>query len=194
LYWLLLFGLSSHAIADPHGLSCGSGLAAASFARRAHAGLRYGPVAFSEHLQQVQSVLRLFGFRERSPVDRPVFVVAWLHDVLEDTAVSVAELGRRFGWPTARSVRVLTLDPSLPRQSALEECVRMMRNDSVALAAKLADRIANVEVCRKAYWRGEDECYEQYQREWVYLRDPLWALARTARTQWMWHHLDAMSR
>jgi (p)ppGpp synthase/HD superfamily hydrolase len=174
---------------------CADIVVAEAFARDAHAEQRYGNRPFADHLAHVHSVLRQFGFDDRRPADRAVFVTAWLHDVLEDTTVSRDAIAARFGEAIARSVEILTLDPSLPRREALLTCLGRMRRDEVALVVKLADRIANVEVCRSAFLEGgEAACYRDYLKEWRFLRRPFRRLARSARARRLWRHLDALLR
>jgi (p)ppGpp synthase/HD superfamily hydrolase len=174
---------------------CADIVVAEAFARDAHAEQRYGPRPFADHLAHVHAVLRKFGFDDTRPADRAVFVTAWLHDVLEDTTASRDAIAARFGEAIARSVEVLTLDPSLPRREALLTCLRRMRRDEVALVVKLADRIANVDVCRSAFLEGgEASCYRDYLEEWRFLRRPFRRLARSARAMRLWRHLDALHR
>lgn len=155
---------------------------------RAHMGQQYGPVAFESHLRHVQSVLRRFGYDRFSRRDRPVFIVAWLHDVLEDTSATPAAIGLEFGQGILRSVETLTLDPHLPRLSALLLSLARMNGDPDAVAAKLADRIANVEICRSA----DPACFREYLREWAFLREPFHALAHEPRARAMLAYLDAL--
>lgn len=133
-------------------------------------------------------MLRHFGYDESYRDDRLVFAVAWLHDVIEDTRTTYETVLRRFGPRIARAVWALSLDPALTRRAALEQSLVRMAPDPLAITAKLADRIANVETCRFA----DTPCYTAYVAEWAYLREPFRLLAKESRAQAMWTYLDTL--
>ena len=190
---LLLAILSSSARAAVVPAVCADVVVAEAFARRAHADQRYGELAFSEHLAYVHRILRAFGFDDSNPRDSSIFVTAWLHDVLEDTTVSRDAIVAVFGEAIARSVDVLTLTSSQSRREALLGSLDRMQDDEVALVVKLADRIANVDVCRTAFLRtGGSLCYTTYVAEWRYLREPFCRLAGRGRANALWRYLDSL--
>lgn len=70
---------------------------------------------------------------------------ALLHDVVEDTAVTVEEVRDRFGAPIAAGVQALTKDPGLPRPLRLRDSLRRIREQPREVwMVKLADRITNL--------------------------------------------------
>lgn len=79
--------------------------------------------------------------------DVEVLIAAVLHDVLEDTPTSAAEVEERFGARVCRLVEALSDDKSLPRprrrQITLEELPEM---DSLAKVIKLADLSSNIKL------------------------------------------------
>jgi (p)ppGpp synthase/HD superfamily hydrolase len=93
-----------------------------------------------------------------------------LHDVLEDTEVTTAEVRERFGREVARLVEALTQDPAIAdydrRKAALREQVLAAGRDAatVALAdkaAKLAKESARPEQSRLDHYRATLEGIEQ---------------------------------
>ena len=65
-------------------------LDAQRFAEEAHAGQRYGEHPYGVHLQAVRAVLRDFGH------GGALAVAAWLHDTVEDTAVTREQVEAHF--------------------------------------------------------------------------------------------------
>ena len=79
--------------------------------------------------------------------DVEVLIAAVLHDVLEDTPTSAAEVEERFGARVCRLVEALSDDKSLPRPRrraiTLEELPQM---DALAKVIKLADLSSNIKL------------------------------------------------
>jgi GTP pyrophosphokinase len=74
---------------------------AKDFAIKAHGDQKYGvEQPYSAHLQYVVDVLVRFKVRSQT-----VLEAAWLHDVLEDTSVTEAELAREFASATVSLVK-----------------------------------------------------------------------------------------
>lgn len=63
---------------------------ARAFAVAAHGGQLYGDLPYAAHLDEVAGILDAFGLPEVVPV-------GYLHDVIEDTTVSAADLTVEFG-------------------------------------------------------------------------------------------------
>ncbi len=71
---------------------------------------------------------------------------ALLHDVLEDTLVSYAELEHTFGVAVARGVQALTKNPTLPRATRMADSLTRIKEQPPAVwKVKLADRITNLQ-------------------------------------------------
>lgn len=81
------------------------------------------------------------------PCDADLAVLcAVLHDVVEDTSVTVAGLRDRFGSPIAAGVSALSKDPALPRPQRLCDSLRRIREQPREVwMVKLADRITNLQ-------------------------------------------------
>ncbi|MFF0633718.1 HD domain-containing protein [Nocardia sp. NPDC004151] len=119
--------------------------AARCFARAAHGGQTYGGAPYSVHLAAVRDVLDDFGF------SGDLGVAAWLHDVLEDTAATGAELEGAFGVGVAELVWAVT-GIGGTREERNEDIYAKIAGCPSAVILKLADRIANVEASVGTRW------------------------------------------
>lgn len=71
---------------------------------------------------------------------------ALLHDVLEDTPVSYAELEHTFGEAVARGVQALSKNPTLPKATRMADSLTRIKQQPPAVwKVKLADRITNLQ-------------------------------------------------
>jgi (p)ppGpp synthase/HD superfamily hydrolase len=115
---------------------------AAAFAIRAHGAQKYGgALPYAYHLGSVVAVLLRFGFD-----DPDLLKAAWLHDVLEDTDESPKAIERWFGLRVLGLVQAVTNEPGKNRRERHEKTYPKTREAGrLAVALKLADRIANVE-------------------------------------------------
>jgi (p)ppGpp synthase/HD superfamily hydrolase len=98
---------------------------AREFCRVAHAGQkRQGGAPYATHPEATADILRHYGV-----VDDVTLAAAYLHDVLEDTHVTEAELESAFGEDVTAVVRQVTIEGSHTRaakQAALLEKARKM--------------------------------------------------------------------
>ena len=70
---------------------------------------------------------------------------ALLHDTVEDTPTTVAEIADRFGLAVADGVLALSKDKALPKADQLaDSLVRIQREPHAVWMVKLADRITNL--------------------------------------------------
>jgi hypothetical protein len=112
------------------------------FAARSHARQRRHSdgAPFIEHPLEVAGLLRGAGCSD------VVVAAGLLHDIVENTHVSLDELSARFGAPVAGLVRAVSDDPSLQsyrqRKRMLREQVRDAGGDAALIFA--ADKIAKV--------------------------------------------------
>jgi guanosine-3',5'-bis(diphosphate) 3'-pyrophosphohydrolase len=89
--------------------------------------------------------------------------VALLHDVLEDTDTTEAEIKDHFGAAVAWSVWALTKDRTLPKAGRLLDSLRRIKEcQQETWAVKLADRITNFQ---KPPGSWSPEKIAQYHRE-----------------------------
>ncbi len=123
---------------------------AAEVAAEAHAGqIRNGSggMPYIEHPRAVAERLAEHGF------DDEVLAAALLHDVVEDSDLTVERLRERFGDRVADLVAALSDDESIDhyRQRKQEHRRRVAAADGDALAIYGADKLTNVSTLRRAY-------------------------------------------
>ena len=117
---------------------------AIEFAERAHGLQKYGDLPYTEHLHDVFSTLLEFGWYD----DDDLLAAAYLHDVLEDTSTTVAELEAQFGMPVAALVEMVTNEPGRNRAERHAKTYPKIRG-AETIALKLADRISNARCAAK---------------------------------------------
>ena len=157
---------------------------ARNFAVIAHGDQQYGSRPYVVHLTAVRAVLADFGF------GRSAFgTAAWLHDVLEDTQVTAEQVELAFGSSVTKLVWAVT-GVGQNRKERNECAYGRIEEFPRAVILKLADRIANVEACR----RTNDHRLEMYIKEYPGFKRRLERLGRliaeadlVAR---MWDRLD----
>jgi (p)ppGpp synthase/HD superfamily hydrolase len=70
---------------------------------------------------------------------------ALLHDTIEDTATTYAEVAERFGTAVADGVQALSKDATLPKPDRMADSLRRIQTQPRAVwMVKLADRITNL--------------------------------------------------
>jgi (p)ppGpp synthase/HD superfamily hydrolase len=80
-------------------------------------------------------------------VDNDILVAAPLHDVVEDTEVTKAQVDKRYGQRVADLVDAVSDPPGKNRKSRKAAAYPRMLEIPGAVTLKLADRIANVRSC-----------------------------------------------
>ena len=154
---------------------------AKEFALKHHEGQVHGPRPFWHHLRDVVGVLKEFDVH-----DPDLHAAAWLHDVVEDTPVTVAQVTETFGDRIGMLVDALTDGPGVTREEKKAKPYRMLPTVPGATTVKLADRIANVRFSRVQVAERYMTCYRQeYEgfRNALRVRDEL---------NEMWYHLDTI--
>lgn len=160
---------------------------ARAFAVIAHGDQKYGDRPYACHLDAVAAFA--------APYGEEAAVIAYLHDTVEDTPTTLAEIEAQFGPEVAACVSLLTDEPGETRQERKAKTYARMAvvhgDHEIALLVKVADRLANVRACvqdrREKLWaryRGEQPAFKAaaYRRGQC---EPLWAeleslLAETA--------------
>ena len=155
---------------------------AREFALIAHGDQKYGVHPYSHHLDTVAAIAAGYG--------EVAQVVAYLHDVVEDTDIDESEIERRFGRLVARCVAVLTDEAGKSRKERKRKTYAKMsavRGEAeVALIVKVADRLANVAACVRDNHHRKLEMYRDEQasfRAAAYrdgLCDDLWCRLESA--------------
>lgn len=137
---------------------------ARAFALKAHGNQKYGTEPYSVHLAAVRQVLADFG------ITNPFLLqAAWLHDTIEDTGTSRAEVVEAFGERVASLVWAVSGFGPNRRARNLDAYDKIQNfGNPWAAALKLADRIANAEASKKNkpdLWK----MYREEQRAFVYV-------------------------
>jgi (p)ppGpp synthase/HD superfamily hydrolase len=150
------------------------------FVTRRHAGQTYGgsgegeQVPYINHLASVAAeVAWAIGAAPGWDLDLAV-QCGLLHDVLEDTATTYAELSDQFGPVVASGVMALTKNAALPtsEERMRDTLARIQLQPKEIWAVKLADRISNL-YSPPFYWT--DDKMEQYKTEARVILDALGA-------------------
>ena len=111
-----------------------------NFAVKAHGEQRYGAHRYSYHLNAVHHIACQAGLGAT-----PVAVAAYLHDTIEDTATTQADLSHAFGSFVAEMVWAVTGVGDTRAQRLASACGKILEFGESAVNLKLCDRIANVE-------------------------------------------------
>lgn len=112
-----------------------------SFAKEKHKGQKYGIKDYMYHINGVVQRLQALAKRvDDGFVSVEKIEIAILHDTLEDTNTTYAELVSNFGVNVANGVKALTRGPD----ESLEEYIAKIKAHRVA-DVKLADALFNLE-------------------------------------------------
>jgi guanosine-3',5'-bis(diphosphate) 3'-pyrophosphohydrolase len=123
---------------------------ATKLAVRAHAGQtrKKSDTPYIVHPVSVAIILARHGFGET------VIAAGLVHDVVEDTEVTLEEVREKLGEPVAQIVAPVTHDDSLPWEDKKRAYVASVRSASVeAEALSVADKIANAQSLIEAHAR-----------------------------------------
>ncbi len=116
---------------------------AREFAIEAHRDQRYGEYPYSVHLDEVASIARPYGENAE--------IIAYLHDVIEDTDVTAKEIEVMFGGLVSRCVQILSDEPGETRKirkaATYKKMAAISGDENLALLVKAADRLANMRAC-----------------------------------------------
>ncbi|MGV9380249.1 HD domain-containing protein [Nonomuraea sp. NPDC003707] len=126
---------------------------AVAFARAQH-GVQQRPTGrpYVEHLLEALEVAVVGA----ELTDRDVLVAIVLHDVLEDTPCTEADIARRYGAGVAELVRWVTKPRGVVKVDYLSTLVQAPLH---AVFVKLADRVSNVQELQRMPWRFQRRYY-----------------------------------
>ncbi len=113
---------------------------------------------YEEHVKKVYEILE----QEVGIRDTPLLVMALLHDTLEDTRLTRAQIAESFGDEIARQVDFLTRRKGQPFEEYTNRLFR--EGDDRAIVVKLADRLHNL-------------------RTILWVRDQRWIVKKLRQTQ-----------
>ncbi|HKE16142.1 MAG TPA: HD domain-containing protein [Kofleriaceae bacterium] len=130
---------------------------ARAMALAAHGDQRYGAEPYRVHLEHVEEVVRRYAHTAA------MRAAAWLHDAVEDTPLTLAEIAAALGAEVAAIVAAVTDEPGATRAERKPPTLAKLRRASPsARAVKLADRIANLE---SAHRSGRGDLVAMYRGE-----------------------------
>jgi (p)ppGpp synthase/HD superfamily hydrolase len=128
------------------------------FAINAHGDQLYGEKSYSVHLEHVVSLLNGYGEIAQ--------VIGYLHDVVEDTKVSIADIKNEFGVFIADCVAILSDESGQNRKERKTKTYAKMSKVSgeleLALVVKAADRLANLQA---SYSGNNTRLLKMYKKE-----------------------------
>jgi (p)ppGpp synthase/HD superfamily hydrolase len=170
-------------------------LSAARIAEQAHMNQKYGSMPYRVHLEDVQKVLKRFGFTVTednfNPQVASLLVAAWLHDVLEDTVLNPEHLQYHVGPEVTDLVQRVTDEPGKNRREKKLATYPKIKGHYFATVLKLADRIANVEASKKMKKAGYKNLYQMYEKEHADFKFHLFEPTGPVE---MWNYLDSLMK
>ncbi len=132
-------------------------LGAYRFAAHAHLGQNVPgtQISYLMHLSLVSMEI-IAAFAAGEPGDQDLTVqCALLHDTLEDTSTTFADLDREFGRSVANGVAALTKNGAIEKELRMTDSLRRIREQPPEIwMVKLADRITNL-LPPPAHWSRE---------------------------------------
>ena len=144
---------------------------AKEFAYKAHKGMtRKGKdTPFTYHLELVNKILKTL------TTDEEILAAGWLHDVIEDTPITLDELKKEFNPKVCYYVDLETEDKSLPwKDRKLKQIEELKENNSKVILIAFADKMANLTEMANDYKLIKDELWNRFNRGkeeqyWYYL-------------------------
>ena len=139
---------------------------AAEFAARAHAGaLRKGSgIPYIYHPMEVALIVA------QMTDDPEVIAAAYLHDVLEDTQITAAQLETEFGSRILSFVSAETEDKTLTWRERKETTIRHLETASYEVKLlTLGDKLSNMRATARDYMVVGDDIWQRFNekdREW----------------------------
>lgn len=141
-----------------------------SFAASAHKGQerKFTGRPYLEHLEETAHIL---WEATEGKADLDFYIAALLHDTVEDTEVTLAEVERVFGPRVAFLVDELTIDLKQKEKEGKKVYLARRLNEmsDVALSIKLSDRLSNVVGLENE--KIPDSFVKWYIRETIYILD-----------------------
>jgi (p)ppGpp synthase/HD superfamily hydrolase len=154
----------------------------------AHGAQRYGDRPYADHLAAVVGVLERFGGSLEDEWTAPILVAAWLHDALEDTALTKDAIQEQVGDIVADLVWRVTDEPGANRKARKAATYPKLQQNERAVILKLADRIANVEESL----RNNPRLLGMYRKEYLDFVDALQPACTSTIARTMWSHLNLL--
>jgi len=161
-----------------------------NFAAAKHVDQRRKGEAAEPYLNHLTEVAELVA-RATEGSEPDIIIAAILHDTVEDTATTLAEIEAAFGAPVAGMVAEVTDDMSLPEQTRKAlQIVHAAHASRGAMIIKLADKTSNLRALATSpprAWSAER------RREYVAWATQVVDVCRTANP-WLAAEFDAAAR
>jgi (p)ppGpp synthase/HD superfamily hydrolase len=146
---------------------------------KAHGSQSYDDIfPYEKHLDDVVAVMKRFGFDSYEYI-----CAAYLHDSIEDGALSYNKIKRHFGFEVAELVFCVTDEEGRDRKEKKAKTLPKTASNPKAIHLKLGDRVANIEHGGKIDMYAKE--YEDF-REALYHHDP--------EAEAIWSHLTQLLR
>lgn len=149
---------------------------AREFALERHGDQKYGEQPYSVHLDEVARISSSYGSKAT--------VIAYLHDVVEDTETTLDEIRTVFGEFVSNCVSILTDESGINRKARKHKTYKKMAavsgREELALLVKAADRLANLRASNAQNNQKKLDLYKNEHavfKESVYrpdLCEPIW--------------------
>ena len=140
-----------------------------------------GMFPYEKHLDDVIDVLNRFVKAGTRDYANKLYIAGYLHDILEDGALSFNKIKNYFGEDVAEIVYCVTDELGRTRLEKKAKTLPKIATNPDAIIIKLADRIANIEMGGKV---------DMYAKEYF---DFKFALHRKdSKAQPMWDHLESL--
>lgn len=154
---------------------------ARAYAIEAHGDQPYGDQPYVVHLDAVAELVRCYGEQAE--------VLAYLHDVIEDTARTQDDLAAVFGRYLAKCVADISDEPGRnrrERKAATNRKLSRIEGGPVPIV-KPADRLANMRSC---LLEGKSSLVQMYRKEYPAFRQ---AIYRPGVCEQFWDELARLS-
>lgn len=127
-----------------------------------HGDQKWSHYPYIVHLHDVESILRPFG-------DMDLLVAAYLHDIVEDTPITLESL-ELFGPEVVKLITAVTDEPGKNRKERKAKTYpKVKAAGKKAIILKLADRISNV----RESARSDSKLFEMYRKENIEFKEGL---------------------
>lgn len=114
---------------------------------------------YVEHPKRVAAILKEAGFRDE------VIAAGLLHDVVEDTPVTIEEIKEKFGEDVAAIVAYHTEDKSLSWEERKKHTISVVKSAPLEVKALIvADKLDNLESLSKQYEEMGNEVWRAFKR------------------------------
>ncbi|MEC8011730.1 MAG: HD domain-containing protein [Pseudomonadota bacterium] len=154
-----------------------------AYAEKAHGSQTYGDLPYIMHLDAVARYVESYGINAT--------IIAYLHDVVEDTPVTNKMIYQEFGGFIADCVSIVTDEPGLNRQEKKSKTYAKMSQVQgeleLALVIKAADRLVNMQASLS---NNHARLIETYTKEYPIFKQSVF---REKLCQELWNELDLLA-